>query len=170
MDMSDLMQLLKDEELERRLRMVSTSKYVVKAAFEVDGVVEKSDVIGAIFGQTEGLFGPDLDLHELQKTGRIGRIEVQLETTQDETKGMIFIPSSLDKPLTALTAAAVESVDRIGPCSARVALDTIEDVRETKRESILTRAQEILQKWVIESTLTMEELTRRLQGRLEEQW
>jgi DNA primase len=136
-----------------------TPKYVVKAAFEVDGVVEKSDVIGAIFGQTEGLFGPDLDLHALQKTGRIGRIEIQMESKQDETRGSILIPSSLDKPITALTAAAVESVDRIGPCSARVTLTTIEDVRITKRESIITRAQGILQKWVIESTPTIEQLT-----------
>jgi DNA primase len=137
-------------------------KYVVKAAFEVDGVVEKSDVIGAIFGQTEGLFGPDLDLHELQKTGRIGRIEIQMEAKQDETRGSILIPSSLDKPITALTAAAVESVDRIGPCSARVTLTTIEDIRVTKRESIITRAQGILQKWVIESTPTIEQLTNKV--------
>ncbi len=136
-----------------------TPKYVIKAAFEVDGVVEKSDVIGAIFGQTEGLFGPDLDLHELQKTGRIGRIEIQMEAKQDETRGVITIPSSLDKPITALTAAAVESVDRIGPCSARVNLSTIEDIRVTKRESIINRAQDILQKWVIESTPTIDQLT-----------
>ncbi len=136
-----------------------TPKYVIKAAFEVDGVVEKSDVIGAIFGQTEGLFGPDLDLHELQKTGRIGRIEIQMEAKQDETRGVITIPSSLDKPITALTAAAVESVDRIGPCSARVNLTTIEDIRVTKRESIINRAQDILQKWVLESTPTIDQLT-----------
>ena len=135
-----------------------TPKYAIKATFEVEGVVEKSDVIGAIFGQTEGLFGPDLDLHELQKTGRIGRIEIKMETKQDETKGSILIPTSLDKPITALTAAAVISVDRIGPCSARVTLNKIEDVREAKRESIITRAQEILQKWVIESTPTMDQL------------
>jgi DNA primase len=136
-----------------------TPKYVVKAAFEVDGVVEKSDVIGAIFGQTEGLFGPDLDLHALQKTGRIGRIEIKMESKQDETRGSILIPSSLDKPITALTAAAVESVDRIGPCSARVTLTTIEDIRVTKRESIISRAQDILQKWIIESTPTIAQLT-----------
>ncbi len=139
-----------------------TPKYVIKAAFEVDGVVEKSDVIGAIFGQTEGLFGPDLDLHELQKTGRIGRIEIQMEAKQDETRGVIVIPSSLDKPITALTAAAVESVDRIGPCSARVNLTTIEDIRVTKRESIISRAQAILQKWVIESTPTIDQLTNKV--------
>ena len=60
-----------------------TAKYVIWAKFDVDGVVEKPDVIGALFGQTEGLFGPELDLRELQKTGRIGRIEIEIESKHD---------------------------------------------------------------------------------------
>ena len=48
----------------------------MQANFEIEGVVEKPDVIGAVFGQTEGLFGPELELRELQKSGRIGRIEI----------------------------------------------------------------------------------------------
>jgi DNA primase len=136
-----------------------TPKYRIKASFEVEGVVEKSDVIGAIFGQTEGLFGPELDLHELQKNGRIGRIEINMQTKQDKTTGTILVPTSLDKPISALTAAAIESVDRIGPCAAQVSLEKIEDVRINKRESIIDRAQKILQTWVIESTPTMEQLT-----------
>lgn len=136
-----------------------TPKYRIKASFEVEGVVEKSDVIGAIFGQTEGLFGPELDLHELQKNGRIGRIEIDMQTKQDKTTGTILVPTSLDKPISALTAAAIESVDRIGPCAAHVTLEKIEDVRINKRESIIDRAQKILQSWVIESTPTMEQLT-----------
>src|SRR5438309_635857 len=90
----------------------STTKYIVKAHFEVQGVVEKPDVVGAVFGQTEGLFGPDLDLRELQKNGRIGRIEINLESKKDLTTGAIVIPSSLDKVSTAIIAAAIESVDR----------------------------------------------------------
>jgi len=136
-----------------------TPKYRIKASFEVEGVVEKSDVIGAIFGQTEGLFGPELDLHELQKNGRIGRIEIDMQTKQDKTTGTILVPTSLDKPISALTAAAIESVDRIGPCAAHVTLEKIEDVRINKRESIIDRAQKILQTWVIETTPTMEQLT-----------
>ncbi|MEM2921786.1 MAG: DNA primase, partial [Candidatus Bathyarchaeia archaeon] len=111
-------------------------KYIIQASFSVDGVVEKSDVIGALFGQTEGLFGPDLDLHELQKIGRIGRIEIQIESRKDKTSGVITIPSSLDKPLTALIAATVESVDRVGPCTAKVTISSIEDIREKRREEI----------------------------------
>jgi DNA primase len=129
-----------------------TTKYIIQASFEVEGVVEKSDVIGALFGQTEGLFGPDLDLHELQKIGRIGRIEIQMESKQDKTNGSITIPSTLDKALTALVAAAVESIDRVGPCTASVVLKKIEDMREKRRELIVNRAKEILHKWTIETT------------------
>ena len=134
-------------------------KYVVQASFSVDGVVEKSDVIGALFGQTEGLFGPELDLHELQKTGRIGRIEIQIESRKDKTSGIITIPSSLDKPLTALIAATVENVDRVGPCIAKVTIDSIEDIREKRREEIITRAKDILRRWTVEETPTTEQVT-----------
>src|SRR6267143_141559 len=91
----------------------TTTKYIVKAHFDVQGVVEKPDVVGAVFGQTEGLFGPDLDLRELQKSGRIGRIEINLDSKRDKTTGSIVIPSSLDKVSTAIIAAAIESVDLI---------------------------------------------------------
>lgn len=134
-------------------------KYVIRASFEIEGVVEKSDVIGALFGQTEGLFGPELDLHELQKKGRIGRIEIKLKSRKDKTNGVISIPSSLDKPLTALIAAAVENVDRVGPCAAKVVLDKIEDVRERQREIIIKRAKEILHQWTIEVSPTTEQVT-----------
>jgi len=136
----------------------STTKYIIKAKFEVEGVVEKPDVIGAIFGQTEGLFGPDLDLRELQKSGRIGRIEIDLESKHDKTTGTIVIPSSLDKVSTALIAAAIESVDRIGPCDSKILLEKVEDVREEKRKAIMDKAKEILRKWVIEVTPSTEEI------------
>jgi DNA primase len=142
----------------------STAKYVVLARFDVEGVVEKPDVIGAIFGQTEGLFGPDLDLRELQKSGRIGRIEIQLESKQDRTTGKITIPSSLDKVSTAIIAAAVESVDRIGPCAAKVILEKVEDVREDKRKVILDKAKEILRKWVIEVSPSTDEMVKEVSG------
>ncbi len=142
----------------------STTKYVVLAKFDVEGVVEKPDVIGAIFGQTEGLFGPDLDLRELQKSGRIGRIEIQLESKHDRTTGTITIPSSLDKVSTAIIAAAVESVDRIGPCTAKVILDKVDDVREEKRKVILDKAKEILRKWVIEVSPSTDEMVKEVSG------
>jgi DNA primase len=137
-----------------------TTKYVVKARFEVEGVVEKPDVIGAIFGQTEGLFGTDLDLRELQKGGRVGRIEIQLESKQDKTSGIITIPSSLDRASTALIAAAIESVDRIGPCDAKVTLETVQDMRDEKRKVIMIKAKEILRKWVVEVQPSTDEIVK----------
>jgi len=142
----------------------ATTKYMIVARFEVEGVVEKPDVIGAIFGQTEGLFGPDLDLRELQKSGRIGRIEIQLESKQDKTFGVITIPSSLDKTSTAIIAAAVESVDRIGPCLAKVSLDKLADIREDKRKQILDKAKDILRTWVIEESPSTDEMVKQVSG------
>jgi len=145
-------------------QFTATTKYMIVARFEVEGVVEKPDVIGAIFGQTEGLFGPDLDLRELQKSGRIGRIEISLESKQDKTFGVITIPSSLDKTSTAIIAAAVESVDRIGPCNAKVTLDKLADIREEKRKQILDKAKSILHNWVIEVSPSTDEVVREVGG------
>lgn len=137
---------------------------MIVARFEVEGVVEKPDVIGAIFGQTEGLFGPDLDLRELQKSGRIGRIEIYLDSKQDKTFGTITIPSSLDKTSTAIIAAAVQSVDRIGPCIAKLTLDKVADIREDKRKQILDKAKEILRDWVIEKSPSTDEMVKEVSG------
>ncbi|MGA2971983.1 MAG: DNA primase DnaG [Candidatus Bathyarchaeia archaeon] len=141
-----------------------TTKYMIVARFDVEGVVEKPDVIGAIFGQTEGLFGPDLDLRELQKSGRIGRIEIQLDSKLDKTVGVITIPSSLDKTSTAIIAAAVQSVDRIGPCIAKVTLDKVADIREEKRKVILDKAKDILRTWVIEESPSTDEMVKDVSG------
>jgi DNA primase len=142
----------------------ATTKYMIVARFDVEGVVEKPDVIGAIFGQTEGLFGPELDLRELQKSGRIGRIEIQLESKQDKTAGVITIPSSLDKTSTAIIAAAVQSVDRIGPCLAKVTLEKVADIREDKRKQILDKAKDILRDWVIEKSPSTDEMVKEVSG------
>jgi DNA primase len=125
----------------------TTTKYVVRAKFEVDGVVEKPDVVGAIFGQTEGLLGDELDLRELQKTGRIGRIIVNINTQGGKSSGVVIIPSSIDKVETAVLASSLETIDRVGPCTARFWIDKIEDVRELKRKKITKRASEILREW-----------------------
>jgi len=139
-----------------------TVKYVIRAKIEVDGVVEKPDVIGAVFGQTEGLFGPELDLRELQKSGRIGRIEIELHSKNDRTTGTIIIPTSLDRVTTALLAASIESINRVGPCAAKVILEKIEDVRETRRKAIIERAKEILHQWTIETMPTVDEIFKEL--------
>ena len=137
-----------------------TVKYVIRARFEVEGVVEKPDVIGAVFGQTEGLFGPELDLRELQKSGRIGRIEIKLESKQDKTTGTITIPTSLDRVSTAIIAASIESINRVGPCEAKVTLDKMEDIRDARRRVIIDRAKQVLHEWTIETMPGTDEIFR----------
>ncbi len=123
-----------------------TTKYIIEAKFKIKGVVEKSDIVGAIFGQTEGLL-LDLDLRDLQKSGRIGRIEVENESKEGISEGIIKIPSSLTRKETALLAATVETVSRVGPCEAEIQLIEIRDVREAKRKQIIERAAELLKEW-----------------------
>jgi len=135
-----------------------TVKYVIRAKFDVEGVVEKPDVIGAVFGQTEGLFGSELDLRELQKSGRIGRIEIELKSEKDKTTGIISIPTSLDRVSTSIIAASLESINRVGPCSASVALEKVADVRDARRRAIIDRAKEILHEWTIETLPSTDEI------------
>ncbi len=121
-------------------------KYIINAKFIAEGVVEKPDVIGAIFGQSEGLLGEELELRELQKRGKIGRIDATLEVNESKTIGKIEIPTSIDKAETTIIAAAIETIDRIGPCDAKFEIESIEDVRSSKREYIIERAKKLLEK------------------------
>jgi DNA primase len=118
---------------------------LIEVEFTTDAIVEKPDVIGAIFGQTEGLLGQDLDLRELQRTGRIGRIDVESETADGKTTGKFYVPSSLDSSETALIAAAFETIERIGPSNAIVKVSVVKDVRSMKRDFMIDRAKDILQ-------------------------
>ena len=136
----------------------SSPKYVIEARFVVDGVVERHDVIGAIFGQTEGLFPKEFELRELQKSGKIGRIDIELKSEKDRTEGKIVAPSSLDRAETAIIAAAMETVDRVGPCEAKITVGKISDVRIDKRERILQRAKELMRDWVVKETHDIEKL------------
>ncbi len=122
----------------------STTKYMIKAKIKTEGIVEKPDVVGAIFGQTEGLIGDELDLRDLQKSGRIGRIEVTVSTKKGKSEGTITIPSCLDQVETAILGSALETIDRVGPCKATIDIDAIEDVRASKRRKIIDRARQLL--------------------------
>ena len=121
-----------------------SAKYIIHTKIQIDGVVDKPDVIGAIFGQTEGLLGNELELRELQRSGRIGRIEVNIDTRSGKSNGEIIVPSSLDKAETAIIGAALETIQRIGPCNSKVNVETIEDVRISKRDFVIERAKELL--------------------------
>lgn len=138
---------------------LGTTKYVIHAKIETNGIVEKPDVVGAVFGQTEGLLGDDLDLRELQKTGRIGRIEVDVNSKGGRSRGIITVPSSLDKVETAILAAALETIDRVGPCEAKIGVENIEDVRTSKRKRVVERAKNILGTMIEEITPDSIEIT-----------
>jgi len=119
-------------------------KYMIHANFTAEGALEKPDVIGALFGQTEGLLGAELEMRELQKEGKIGRIEVELERKDRRTNGIIKIPTALDQSETTLIAAAIETIERIGPCDSQIEVERIEDVRGSKRDYILERAKKLM--------------------------
>ena len=122
-------------------------KYHVKLSYEVDGLVERADIIGAIFGQTEGLLGPEMNLNELQRVSKVGRIEVIAKSTSNTTNGNAVIPMSTDIDTCALIAAGIESIDKVGPFDCKFTLDAIDDVRAAKKDDIVRRAKEIKQKW-----------------------
>ncbi|MCI4323266.1 MAG: DNA primase [Thermoplasmata archaeon] len=122
----------------------TAAKYLIRARITADGVIDKPDVVGAVFGQTEGLLGDELDLRDLQKSGRVGRIEVEIDSKKGKTEGEVQIPSSLDQVETAILASGLETVDRIGPCRAKIEVTGVEDIRVAKRQKIVERAKAIL--------------------------
>ncbi len=122
-------------------------KYHVKLSYEVDGHVERADIIGAIFGQTEGLLGPEMNLNELQRLSKIGRIEVNTTNATNPARGTTIIPMSTDIDICALIAAAIESIDKVGPFDCKFSLEAIDDVRAAKKDDIVRRAKEIKQRW-----------------------
>ncbi len=136
-------------------------KYNINAKINLTGMAERPDVIGAIFGQTEGLLGPNLELRELQKIGKIGRIEVSLKEKNGKSEGTILVPSAMSKSETALVAAAIETIDRVGPSESKIEVLTIKDVRASKRDFIKERAKELL-RTIMEAQPDAAELTTEL--------
>lgn len=122
----------------------SHTKYLIKATINTDGIVEKSDIIGAVFGQTEGLMGSELDLRDLQKSARIGRIEVDITQKGGKTSGNIELPSAMDKVESCILAAGLETIDRIGPAKANIVVQKVEDTRVSRRKKVIDRSKELL--------------------------
>jgi DNA primase len=137
----------------------ATTKYLIKAHIKADGIIEKSDVVGAIFGQTEGLLGDELDLRELQRSARVGRIEVELDSKNGKSQGEITLPTSLDKVETVILAAAFESIDRVGPCKATINTERVEDVRVVRRKKVIERAKELLNQVIEEGKVEGDSIT-----------
>jgi DNA primase len=141
-----------------RLPNTGIVKYHVKLKFDVDGLVEKADIIGAIFGQTEGLLGPEMNLNELQKVSKVGRIEVNVDTRSNIARGDAVIPMSTDISTAALIAAAIESIDKVGPFQAKFVLVGIDDIRAIKKKIIVDRAKRIVQEWATKTISEGEEM------------
>ncbi len=144
----------------------SASKYLIKATISTDGIVEHPDVVGAIFGQSEGLLGDELDLRDLQRSTKIGRITVELDSKRGRTEGIIEIPSNLDQVETAILAAALESIDRVGPCMAKIEVASIEDVRVSKRKKVLDRAKILLKTLSTTSDEDTRNIAEKLRGEI----
>jgi DNA primase len=138
--------------------MHDVSKYLIHARFAADGVIEQSDVVGAIYGQTEGLLGDRLDFRSLQDASKLGRISVEIQAAGGQSTGTFTLPASLDSVRTAIIAATLETIDQIGPCSAQITVETIEDVREAKRSWIVDRATELLHEGFGEGLLDADEI------------
>ena len=136
-----------------------STKYIINASINIEGMVNRPDVIGAIFGQTEGFLGQDLELRELQRSGKVSRIEVRLDSNNGKNTGNIIIPCSLDKAETAIIAASLETIERIGPCNAKVRVEKIEDLRTSKRDFVIARAKELLQQLLANVLPDSQELT-----------
>ena len=145
---------------------INTVKYEIKLTFEIDGIVDKPDIIGAIFGQSEGLLGDEMDLKELQKNGKLGRIEIDHTTSMGRTKGTVLVPSSMDMAETSLLAAGIESVDKVGPCEADFKIVDIDDTRHGKRDEIKNRAQELLKKMMEKGTSDTQMLSEELREKV----
>ncbi len=138
--------------------MEDTSKYLIHADIVADGVVERSDVVGAIFGQTEGLLGDELDLRDLRQSQKVGRIDVEIASTGGQSRGHLTIATSLDKVETATLAAALETITRIGPCRAELEVTEIEDVRAAKRRAVVDRATELIRTGFDDSVMSSAEI------------
>jgi len=139
------------------------AKYLIRAKIVVDGIVEKHDIVGALFGQTEGLLGSEFDLRSLQDKGRVGRIIVNTKVQNNRTQGEILIPSNLDRIETALLAAMIETVDRVGPYDAELKVVDIQDLRIEKIKKIVERTVELLKVWGKDKTPDLKEVVRSIQ-------
>jgi len=145
--------------------MQDSTKYLIHADFTANGVVERNDVVGAVFGQTEGLLGDELDLRELQEGSKVGRVDVEVTSEGGQSFGEITIASGLDRVETAILAASLETIERVGPCRATVTVTDLEDVRHAKRREVVERATELLADFEAEA-ITSHDIVEEVRQRL----
>jgi len=122
----------------------ANAKYMIRVSVKLDGQARRKDIIGAIFGQTEGLMPDALDLRKLQRSGRIGHIDVNLDDNRGKVSGVIEIPSSLENVESAIIGAALETIERIGPAASKLKVLEITNIRSSKRNLMVDRAKDLL--------------------------
>jgi DNA primase len=99
-----------------------------------------------------------MNLNELQKVSKVGRIEVNVDSKSNSAKGDALIPMSTDISTAALIAAAIESIDKVGPFQAKFSLIGIDDIRAIKKKIIVDRAKKIVQEWATKTISEGEEM------------
>ncbi len=129
---------------------------IVNIEIKVYGRVTQSDIVGAVFGQTEDVLGKELELRNLQKTNQIGRIEVRIEFDGTNTIGIITIPSYMDRTMTVIIAASLETINKIGPCRAEARVKDIENIKSIKIRQIINHAKKVLEKFMSISVSSQE--------------
>lgn len=82
-----------------------------------------------------------------------------MSSSKGKSSGTVLIPSSLDLVETSIMAAALETIDRVGPCKAEIKVEEIEDVREAKRNKIVERAKQLLSEVMETGKVTSGNLT-----------
>ncbi|DAC50489.1 MAG TPA: toprim domain-containing protein [Candidatus Poseidoniales archaeon] len=128
----------------RKMKESANAKYMIRVSVKLDGQARRKDIIGAIFGQTEGLMPDALDLRKLQRSGRIGHIDVNLDDNRGKVSGVIEIPSSLENVESAIIGAALETIERIGPAASKLKVLEITNIRSSKRNLMVDRAKDLL--------------------------
>ncbi|PSQ41461.1 hypothetical protein BRD14_06430, partial [Halobacteriales archaeon SW_5_68_122] len=68
-------------------------------------------------------------------------IDVEVDSENGQSFGRITIATSLDQVETAILGAALETIDRVGPCRSTIEVRRIEDVRAAKRREVVERAK-----------------------------
>jgi DNA primase len=143
--------MLQNENLKNNLNKEESAakkpkSFTVYFTVDIDGIREKHDIVGTIFGQTEAILPSELNLKNLYRYGKIGHVTTSLEHKNGITLGSIFFPRDLNKLDMSLIVAAIESIERIGVSKAKIVFDQIKNNLEDKIKKVQERANEIFEK------------------------
>ena len=78
--------------------------------------IPRRDLVGSIFSQTD----PELNLRQLQRSGKIGHVEISMSSNN---VGTISISSSLSSEMNLKIAKSIEQIKNIGPIGIEIQID-----------------------------------------------